>query len=137
MRKINKIIVHCSYTFPEMDIGAAEIRAWHVNDNKWRDIGYHFVIRRNGVIEDGRPLREAGAHVAGQNADSIGVCLVGGRGRSGRQDTNFTHAQWVALYRLVAKLENEFPGAEVAGHNDFTNGKTCPTFDVKAWWRNA
>ncbi len=78
MREINEIIVHCSATPESMDIGVKEIRDWHVNDNKWDDIGYHFVIRRDGTIECGRSIDKAGAHCKGHNAHSIGMCLVGG-----------------------------------------------------------
>lgn len=133
MREINSIIVHCSYTYPEMDIGAEEIRRWHVDGNKWVDIGYHYVIRRNGVIEPGRDLSRAGAHTRGHNADSVGICLVGGKARGKAQQCNFTPQQWGALENLVTDLKREYPAALIRGHNDYTASKTCPTFDAKAW----
>lgn len=130
MRDINKIIVHCSYTSPSQDIGAAEIRDWHVNDNGWSDIGYHFVINRKGIVELGRPVKFAGAHVRGHNQDSIGICLVGGKKEGSNEDeTNFTWRQYEALMDLVFELQLQY-GEEVTvhGHNEFTNDKTCPTF---------
>lgn len=133
MRDISRIIIHCSYTYPSMDIGVEEIRRWHINENKWSDIGYHYVIRRNGVVEKGRDVEIPGAHVRGHNEDSIGVCLVGGKSRSPRPDCNYTPAQWSSLYKLVHELQGEFPGATVHGHYEFTGAKTCPTFDVSAW----
>lgn len=136
MRKINLIVIHCSYTVPAADIGAAEIRDWHINDNRWSDIGYHYVIRRNGALEDGRPLERPGAHVAGHNADSIGICLVGGQAAEGGDDCNYTSAQWKTLDSLVAYLRGRFPDARLRGHRDFTRAKTCPVFDVQAWWSN-
>jgi len=136
MREINTIILHCAYTFPEMDIGAAEIRRWHVQDNRWNDIGYHYVIRRDGTVETGRPIEVVGAHVAGHNQHSIGICLVGGKAEPGRQNTNFTAEQWVALSDLVKSLLEQFPSATVAGHNNFDRSKSCPTFDAKAWAEN-
>ena len=42
------LVVHCSATKPSMDIGLREIKRWHVDDNGWRDVGYHYIIRRNG-----------------------------------------------------------------------------------------
>jgi len=75
---IARIIVHCSATPPDMSIGVSEIRDWHVNQNKWSDIGYHFVIKRGGLIQQGRDIELAGAHAEGHNSDSIGICLVGG-----------------------------------------------------------
>lgn len=139
MRKINRIIIHVSYTFPEQDIGAAEIRRWHTSPDPgdpskpWRDIGYHFVIPRNGKVEKGRPIEQAGAHVGGHNADSIGICIVGGKRHGRRNPCNFTRHQWRTLDKLVAELHIQFPQAELSGHDDHTTGKTCPQFDVKAW----
>jgi len=133
MRDLNRIIVHCSYTPPSMNIGAETIRDWHVNGNGWSDIGYHYVIRRNGEVELGRPIERAGAHVRGHNADSIGVCLVGGMTKDKTApDCNFTKAQWFALAALLAKLEADYGVKTVYGHRDFSS-KDCPCFDVRAW----
>ena len=71
MRDINLIVIHCSATPPDQKIGAEEIRDWHVNGNKWSDIGYHYVIRRNGVIDVGRDVSVAGAHAKGYNHGAI------------------------------------------------------------------
>ena len=134
MRKINEIVLHCSGTRPDADIGAREIREWHVQGQGWRDIGYHLVIRLNGLIETGRPLDQAGAHVAGHNADSVGICLVGGLGENGRPEAAFAPEQWAALRAKLAELKNAFPGAHILGHRDFPGvTKACPSFDVKTW----
>lgn len=133
MRPIDAIIIHCSYTFADMDTDAAEIKRWHVEDNNWHDIGYHYVIRRSGEVEEGRSLERAGAHVAGHNARTIGVCLVGGKARAPHPGTNFTAAQWESLRNLVATLKAQFPSAEIRGHYEYDRHKTCPTFDVRAW----
>lgn len=135
MRLISSIIIHCSYTPPSMDIGVAEIRSWHVEGDGWKDIGYHFVIRRHGLCEVGRPVEIAGAHVRGHNGNSIGVCLVGGMAEGDkRPDCNFTKHQWRRLFHLVDELTDKYPGAEVLGHRDLDPNKACPTFDVKEWW---
>lgn len=133
MRDIDHIIIHAADTPPDMDVGAEEIRDWHVNGNGWRDIGYHWVIRRNGDVEPGREESVVGAHVAGHNANSIGICLVGGRGPDGGDDCNYTAAQWRALERLVAEVSERYPQADVKGHRDFSS-KACPCFDAAAWW---
>jgi N-acetyl-anhydromuramyl-L-alanine amidase AmpD len=133
MRTIRKIIIHCSATPPGMDIGVKEIRGWHVTSNGWDDVGYHYVIRRDGVVETGRPLDRAGAHTAGHNTDSVGVCLVGGVEADRKTpEANYTAAQWSTLETLVRKLLIRFPSASVHGHREFAR-KACPSFDVREW----
>lgn len=128
MRFINKIIVHCSYTRPSQDIGVEDIRHWHVEENGWRDIGYHYVIRRDGSVETGRPITQAGAHTRGQNSSSIGICLVGGMSDDGMPDANFTVQQYQSLKSLI---EFKHPNLAIFGHRDFSS-KPCPCFDVRA-----
>ncbi|MDL2268199.1 N-acetylmuramoyl-L-alanine amidase [Desulfovibrio sp. OttesenSCG-928-G15] len=140
MRTISEIIIHCSATPPTLDIGAKEIRGWHTasppRGNGWADIGYHGVIRRNGILETGRMLDRAGAHCSGHNAHSVGICLVGGINALGRPENNFTPEQWGTLARTVQDLVRKFPKAKVFGHNEFST-KACPSFNVRAWWSAA
>ena len=79
MRKITEIIIHCADTPERRDVRAADIRKWHVKDNGWNDIGYHYVIDLDGTIEAGRDLETIGAHCKGHNQNSIGICYIGGR----------------------------------------------------------
>ena len=143
------IAVHCSATPPDLDIGADEIRQWHKVQG-WSDIGYHRVIKRDGTVENGRPLGQQGSHVAGYNDESLGVCLVGGVRRDpdadGKDDVdgprwdlnpeaNYTPEQYASLEKVLDDLLSRFPGAVVLGHRDFPNvKKACPSFDVKTWW---
>lgn len=135
MRAITSIAVHCAYTTADMDIGVAEIARWH-RARGFSDIGYHFVIRRQGQVETGRALERTGAHVAGHNAHSIGVCLAGGKAADADTvEMNFTDAQMAALRSLLCELKQRFPNAEVMGHCDYPGvAKACPCFDVRAWW---
>ena len=133
MRNITKIIIHCAATRPSMDIGAKEIREWHTKGNGWADIGYHGVIRRDGTLESGRPMDQPGAHTSGHNANSIGICLVGGvKGDGKTPEANFTPEQWATLRRVVLDLRKKHPSATVHGHNEFA-AKACPSFDVQKW----
>jgi N-acetyl-anhydromuramyl-L-alanine amidase AmpD len=133
MRGINEIIVHCSATTPTMDIGVKEIRDWHVHERRWSDVGYHFIIRRDGRVDDGRPVSKIGAHARGHNEESIGVCLVGGLGASGKPDANFTIDQYISLRNLVGHLKSEYPDIiAVTGHRDYNKMKACPCFDVES-----
>lgn len=123
MRDINKFIVHCSDTPNDRDVTVDEIRDWHVKGNGWSDIGYHYVIYRNGQMFSGRPVSMNGAHCIGHNSDSIGVCMVG-------RDV-FTPMQFDSLKKLYGMLNNVFSHMKPYGHRDFTDEKTCPNFEVK------
>lgn len=130
-RNIDMLIVHCAATQPTQDIGVAEIRQWHT-EKGWSDVGYHYVIRRNGTIEDGRAEDSIGAHTVGYNARSIGICMVGGINKKGAAESNFTPPQWLALERLLRVLRAKYPAATIHGHREFAK-KDCPSFDVQAW----
>ena len=131
MRKIDKIIIHCSATPPTLNIGAAEIRLWHI-ERGWKDIGYHYVIRRDGTIEPGRPIEKIGAHCKGKNKNSIGLCLIGGVDKNNTPKENFTPEQWETLAATTRILRGQFKGVTVHGHNEFSS-KACPSFDVQKW----
>lgn len=146
MKPISLLVVHCSATPAARDIGVAEIRAMH-KAKGWRDVGYHYVIRRDGTVEKGRPDNRMGAHVQGHNDGSLGICLVGGVKPDMTAETNFTAAQYAALEELLTTLKGRYPDARVCGHRDLSpdrNGdgvvqpgewvKACPTFDVSSWW---
>lgn len=129
----NYITVHASATYPDMDIGASEINSWH-RARGWNGIGYHKVIRRDGTIEDGRPLGVVGAHVGGHNTYNIGICMVGGIQRgTDRPEDNFTVRQYQSLNKLITDLVGMFgEEVEIVGHNYFTDMKACPCYD----WRS-
>lgn len=135
LRAVDYLVVHCAATRASMDIGAAEIKAWHRKQG-WLDIGYHHVIRRNGAVEPGRPEDRPGAHARGFNHVSIGICLAGGVGEDGKTpENNFTDAQFAALRQLLNDLIQRYPHAKIVGHRDLPNvNKACPSFDVKEWW---
>lgn len=126
------IVVHCAATKASMDIGVREIRQWHVQKG-WLDIGYHFVIRRNGMVEEGRPQSVIGAHVEGHNSTSVGICLAGGIDDKGQPQNNFTPEQFATLAELLSKLKLSYPTAKICGHNDLTDAKACPSFKVSPW----
>lgn len=126
------ITVHCSATPPEQDVHVADIRRWH-KKRGWRDVGYHFVIRRNGDVELGRPLSQTGAHVKGHNKGNIGVYMVGGCNSEQQPEDNFTLAQRKALFGLVAALQEQFliSDENVKGHKDWGVNKACPVVRLR------
>jgi N-acetylmuramoyl-L-alanine amidase len=131
MRPVKYIVIHCTASPDAMDVGVKEITAWHKQrkDSRgrhWRTIGYHWVIRRNGSVEAGRPENEIGAHCSGVNRESIGVVLVGIK--------NFTKEQMVGLRQLCTNLKERYPGAFIRPHNWFPSAKaqrkSCPNFNI-------
>lgn len=120
MRPITSIVVHCSDSPDDMDIGADEIRRWHVEERRFTDIGYHFVLKRSGKVELGRHLATQGAHCHGHNKLSIGICWVG------RDDC--TGAQWRALVKLCRGLMGRYglKPDQIHGHGELDPKKTCP-----------
>lgn len=140
MREINRLVVHCSATPASMDVGMKEIDVWHRQRGFLATptspaCGYHLVIRRNGVIEKGRPEERPGAHAEGYNADSLAVCLVGGLKPDGKTpENNFTTEQLAALKKVLADWNMRFKKATIFGHRDLPGvAKDCPCFDVRAW----
>ena len=122
---ITKIVIHCSDSSDgQADIDAAEIHRWH-QERGFDGIGYHYVIKRDGIVENGRPHYWEGAHVSGHNAGSIGVCLVG--------RDEFTEEQFNAMKSVLYLLKFKYQDAEVMGHYELDHRKTCPNFSVKAW----
>lgn len=128
MRTINEIIVHCSATFPDQVVTIADITRWH-RQLGWKTIGYHFLITLAGEIQEGRPIEEVGAHCTGHNANSIGVCYVGGVAADGKPADTRNEAQKQALLVLLKRLKEQFPNATIHGHRDFAQ-KACPCFDA-------
>lgn len=135
MRKIDTIAIHCSATKRSQKFGVADIRRWHKKKG-WSDVGYHYVIKRDGTVEDGRPNQKAGAHVKGHNRNSLGICLIGGLDKKKQPEYNFTSAQMKSLWTLVKALQDLYKvsSARVLGHRDFPKvKKACPCFDVQPW----
>ena len=143
MRKITKIVVHCTATKEGVDINADTIDKWH-KKRGWNGIGYHYVIKLNGDIELGRPDSKIGAHVKGYNYNSIGVVYVGGLSKDMSPKDTRTEEQKESLICLLEELKLKYPQAEIMGHRDLSKDldgdgvispfewtKVCPCFDAK------
>ena len=131
MRTITLIVIHCSAVRPDQTSSAAQIDNTHRKDNHWKfGIGYHYVVRRNGEVEPGRPEWMVGAHchVEGKthNLHSIGVCYEGGLDIRGQPDDTRTAEQKASLRRLLEDLHRRYPRAWIVGHHDLDPRKDCP-----------
>ena len=145
MRSIDTIVIHCSATMEGKPFTAADLDRMHRRQG-WAKIGYHWVIELDGRVVQGRKEAEVGAHVAGHNARSIGVCYIGGIGLDGVADDTRTPAQLLAMRRIILELQARYPGARIVGHRDLSPDldhdgviekhewlKVCPCFDVRKW----
>ena len=140
-RRIDEIIVHCTATPEGQDTTVEQIRKNHTapvskGGRGWSDIGYHYVVYRDGCVHNGRDVNVSGAHCTGHNSHSIGVCYVGGLENSPGVAYKFlkpkdtrTEAQKAALLKLLKDLKRLYPNAKIRGHRDFAN-KACPSFDA-------
>lgn len=141
---VHEIVVHCSATRSNWMGNAtlvsqrAEIRRWHVDENGWRDIGYHWLIGRDGKLLPGRPETEIGAGVEGHNRGVIHICLIGGAGsvEDGRFGDSFTAAQDVTLRQQLQAIGMRTQVRRISGHNEWA-AKACPGFNVPNWLKEA
>lgn len=135
-RKITEIILHCSATPEGRDIRAKDIRKWHVENNHWSDIGYHYIIDLDGTVEKGRDESMVGAHCSGHNSDSIGICYVGGCDKQMNAKDTRTQAQKDALLDLVFLLMEKYhiPLDKVKGHYSYSS-KCCPCFTNEQFYK--
>ena len=113
-KETNKVIIHCSDSDHAHHDNLETIRKWHVEENGWADIAYHFVLTKDGNIHCARDLALVGAHCKGQNHDSIGICLTGKH--------EFSKEQFEALRVCMNSLYVVYPNLadnRVFGHHDF------------------
>lgn len=123
--EIKYIIIHCSDTPNNEKLTAIDIHKMHLNFG-WEGIGYHKIICRNGIIQNGRPEFWVGAHTYSINNISLGICLIG--------KNNFTQKQYSSLKTTLLLWKNEYPNAKIKGHRDaIKTDKTCPNFNVSDW----
>jgi N-acetylmuramoyl-L-alanine amidase len=129
MRKLDRIIVHCTATPEGRHVDVDTIRSWH-KKRGWSDIGYHYVIYLDGSVHVGRDVAKIGAHVVGHNADTIGVVYVGGTDAAGKAKDTMNDAQQTAFVNLVKALRDKYGALTLHGHNEYA-AKACPSFNVK------
>lgn len=144
MRDIKYIVVHCTATPVTATIES--IRRYWKEVLKWKNPGYHYIIKRNGEIENIHAEENISNGVAGFNKNAIHISYIGGISESGKAFDNRTDQQRKSLYEKLLELSAKYPDAQILGHRDFSpdkngNGvieyfewiKGCPAFDVKDW----
>ena len=132
MHEVKYLVIHCSATRCNRDYTAEQLLRDH-KARGFRTVGYHFYIRRSGVITQHRRLLEVGAHCRPWNRCSIGICYEGGLDAEGHPADTRTQEQCEQLLLLLMKLKKLFPNAKIRGHRDMPGSipKACPCFDAE------
>lgn len=127
------IVIHSSLTTPSEKLTARDMDRIH-RKKGLLSCGYHKIITREGKVEDGRNIEISGLHIEPKddinNANSIGICLIGGKSMNGEPDCNFTFKQFEALIGVVKELKSIYKQSLVIGHRDVAD-TPCPNFSVK------
>lgn len=123
------LIIHCSAVMPYQTSSVEQINNWHLAKGWTNGCGYHYVIRRDGSIEKGRPDEMVGAHCLKHNRHSLGICYEGGLDANGNHTDTRTPEQKESMRILLTELTKKYPKALIVGHNTFSD-KDCPCFDA-------
>ena len=112
----NRIILHHAEA---KSCTADDIHQWHLKKG-WSGIGYHFLVRKDGTIYQGRPEGVVGSHAKGSNSDSIGICFEGSY-----MTETMNQTQINAGRELVAYLKKKYGITTVQKHKDVCS-TNCP-----------
>ena len=142
MRNIKTLVVHASATGQEATIES--IKKYWKEKLKWKNPGYHYIIKPDGEAVQLLDEELVSNGVAGHNSTLINVCYIGGIDATGKAIDNRTAAQKKTLVILLSRLKRKYPQATIKGHRDFSpdkngNGiiepsewiKMCPCFDAQ------
>lgn len=116
MRVINEIILHCTDTRTNATVEA--IRNYHIKQNGWLDIGYHYLLDVNGKWHVGRNIEQIGAHCKGHNNGTIGIAYIG---------KTPTDNEVIQLAHVCNFLIACYGIKKISRHCIYAN-KTCPNF---------
>ena len=122
LKAVKYLVIHHTES---PDVPATTVDMWHKNKG-WLGIGYHFLVRTDGSIEQGRPETVVGAHTLNYNSQAIGICLTGSFMKH-----KPTPAQMDALEELLTALRGRHPQAKVVRHKDL-QATSCPG-DLFPW----
>ena len=127
-RKVSKVFIHCSASDYKSHDNVGTIRHWH-RERGFSDIGYHYIITRNGKLHKGRSLELIPAAQKNHNTGSIAICVTG--------LTWFTILQMQTLIGLCIEINNPYKnythaGLTFHGHTEVNPNKSCPVFNYRA-----
>lgn len=135
--RTREIIVHDSHTAPSIE-RAVNVLRWQGRKMGLLDIGYHFVIDRDGHEDETRAQAVIGSALRGHDLQAVHICLIGGRGEDGQPEDNFTTEQRIALFDRVRNLKRQYGPVPLLGHDEAVHGRQrgehhriiCPALDM-------
>lgn len=138
-REITEVVTHWTDTYSNKNIGSEELHDMH-NALGLNGIAYHYVIRRDGSLQRGRPLKNTGQHapVNGHDKYSIGIAFVGGYNcptgtpnpEAYLSAQSLTRSQMNTFEMFCRAFYSSRPGGQILGHNDIDLKENDPGFDV-------
>ena len=147
MRTIKYIVVDCSAT--RQNATVESIQKYWRDTLKWKNPGYHYIIKPSGEIIQLLTEEKPSNGVAGYNSRSVNICYIGGITKDGKPEDNRTEEQKAAMCFLLQQLKERYPKAAIRGHRDFSpdlngNGviepfewiKNCPCFNAMEEYKN-
>lgn len=138
-REVTELVVHWTETPTNKNIGSEELNDLHVAFGL-DGLGYHYVIRRDGTLQRGRPVNIVGQHAPTNNHDqrSIGIVFVGGiNAPSGTPNLDsfisaqsLTRSQLNTFDHICRAFYAVFPGGQIIGHSEIDEDEFDPGFSV-------
>ena len=132
MRNVTEVVVHTAATPEGKHFTVEDIDRWH-RQRGFNSIGYHWVVYLDGSVHAGRPEEKIGAHVAGRNRNTIGICYIGGVDANDTKKAKDTRTpeQKHAMVQLLREILERYPAIHtISGHHDYA-AKACPCFPAR------
>jgi len=147
MKRIEKLVIHCTATLPDREVTKKDIEDWHLSPKPqgrgWTRLGYSDLINLKGElinITDWNQDKFVDYHemtwgAAGINAISRHIVYAGGVDKKNKPEDTRNSFQHYALEQYVRFVLLRYPWITIHGHNEFSD-KACPSFDVQKWLRD-
>lgn len=119
------VIHHAGFPDGDKDSSAEDIHKFHREVNGWAGIGYHYVIRKDGTIEQGRKPLAVGAHAYQHNKNSVGICVAGNFNLAKPNREQIASLKLLTAWLCQKYKLNPMKKGIIVGHRNL-NDTTCP-----------
>lgn len=123
------VVVHHAAFYENTDFDTLlAVQSVHRNQRRWADIGYHYLIGKNGLIYEGRDWSVRGTHVERYNTGSLGICLLGNFMETAPEVNQLNSA-----LALINWLGERLQLSHIASHRQFNPQTQCPGDNLQAY----